>query len=606
VDYYNKEKRSQDENCKLNVPSLSSSFEQLGKMLNPRIYSPTENLPLRYDAPFRNQKNPEYQLDPENGTSLAEEEYAGLTGTSYRALKSFVKVRGPSSVEAEASMLQENRKSSTVGFSNFVTRRKFSTRGMGRYIGQTSFNATEGDGDQPGHFRSVSSAINVDINAASITHVKRLVRQMLIDEMISNIEAWHEVIIKILLTICKSINPDVRNGDEIDVRNYIKIKKIPGGSIAESHYVNGVVATKRALHKKMLKPVQNPKILLITFPLEYQRVQGEYLSLEPVLSQEREHLKNLVGRLIALKPDVIMVEKTVARVALEYLLGQNIIVIQNVKSNVLSAVARCSKAEIIHSIDKLSPKGLGLCKEFCFKTYHNNSIPGIRKSYLFVQGCNDELGCTIVLRGDKMNTLKKIKGIVDFVAFVVYSLKLETCLFQDQYAKVPTVTEDLAEKKIADNLSDLEVAVKRFESKILSGSPNVKYPLPHVVLRLLEQEKKNSMVADHKSITSKKSDLELVSRKIDLLSLSNDNTSVKEQVQIPNMKAPDLDMLSPFTEQNLFVMYSNICINSTVPCISPFPHFIYFYSDSDMTLGQYIEDSCYSSKFDCPVKSCEK
>ena len=38
-----------------------------------------------------------------------------------------------------------------------------------------------------------------------------------------------------------------------------------------------------------------------------------------------------------------------------------------------------------------------------------------------------------------MSELTKVKRIVDFLVFVVYSLKWETCLFQDQYAMNPAI-----------------------------------------------------------------------------------------------------------------------------------------------------------------------
>ena len=47
--------------------------------------------------------------------------------------------------------------------------------------------------------------------------------------------------------------------------------------------------------------------------------------------QEYEFLKNCVGRIAALQPDVLLVEKTVSRVAQEFLLEAGITLVINVK-----------------------------------------------------------------------------------------------------------------------------------------------------------------------------------------------------------------------------------------------------------------------------------
>ena len=156
------------------------------------------------------------------------------------------------------------------------------------------------------------------------------------------------------MKVCANVDPDVRQGDDLDIRHYVKIKKIPGAKPCDSHYVDGVVFTKNFAHKKMVGSKSNPRILLLTFALEYQRVENEFISLEPLLSQEKEHLRKLVGRVVALKPDIVLVQKTVSRLALEFLLEAHVAVAYNIKPSIIEAVARCTGADIISSIDKLA------------------------------------------------------------------------------------------------------------------------------------------------------------------------------------------------------------------------------------------------------------
>jgi chaperonin GroEL (HSP60 family) len=72
-------------------------------------------------------------------------------------------------------------------------------------------------------------------------------------------------------------------------------------------------------HKKMKAKVQNPRILLLSSSLEFQRT-ARFSSFDALLQQEKQHLQIVVNKIAALKPDVVVVEKTVSRLALEFLL----------------------------------------------------------------------------------------------------------------------------------------------------------------------------------------------------------------------------------------------------------------------------------------------
>ena len=62
--------------------------------------------------------------------------------------------------------------------------------------------------------------------------------------------------------------------------------------------------------------------------------------------QETEHLWAAVDRLAEMKPDVLLVEKSVARDAQDALLERNISLALNVKRANLDRLARCSGAQV--------------------------------------------------------------------------------------------------------------------------------------------------------------------------------------------------------------------------------------------------------------------
>lgn len=376
----------------------------------------------------------------------------------------------------------------------------------------------------------------VELNKASLQHVRKLLQQLLKDTLIPNAENWETALLPILLKAADDVSPDVQRGDDMDIRHYVKLKKILGGRPGDTSYVSGLVFTKNVALKSMPRSIPCPNILIITFPLEYARHQQHFMSLEPVIRQEREFLENLVSRIAALRPNLLLVEKNVSGLALQLLEEANIATAYNVKSSVLEAVSRCTQTKIITSMDKLVTTPMNSqCGSFDVKTYVFN---GRKKTYMYISGCPKELGCTIVLRGGDSSMLTNVKLITEFMIYVVYNLKLETCLMRDEFAQIPTSLEaknaddmpksgsasvigkasepisssqqNLDEKK--DGISSdvrvpitseaievpddvpmptyYENMVRDHETKILSASPFVKFELPYLLMRAREMERR--------------------------------------------------------------------------------------------------------------------
>jgi 1-phosphatidylinositol-3-phosphate 5-kinase len=294
------------------------------------------------------------------------------------------------------------------------------------------------------HFRMIrssamrgESAPAVELNQISLQHVQSMLRQMLMDADIAESKRWEKALTPIMLQCTDDVNMDIKRNDDMDIRHYIKLKKIPGGRPGDTAYVSGVVFTKNLALKSMARNILSPRILLLTFPLEYARHNSQFMSLQPVIAQEREYLSNLVKRIMALSPNVLLVEKNVSGLALSFLDQAGISVAYNVKLSVLNAVSRCTQTQLITSPDQLAldPNDLGTCESFNVKTYVHN---GFRRTLIYFTGCQKELGCTIVLRGAEMERLRKIKRITEFMCYVVYNLKLETCMMRDEYVLIPT------------------------------------------------------------------------------------------------------------------------------------------------------------------------
>ncbi|RUS21584.1 hypothetical protein BC937DRAFT_92159 [Endogone sp. FLAS-F59071] len=577
--------------------------------------------------------------------------------------------------------------------------------------------------------RSLSAPLNVELNEASLDHLRSLLRQMLAEaEGLEAREEWEEVLLKLILRVSDSVHPDIRGGDEIDIRHYVKIKKIPGGEPSDSHYVRGVVCSKNVAHKRMVGTVVNPRILILLFGLEYERVENQFMSITPIIEQEKQHLQMLVARIVNLRPTIVLIKSSVSRLALDFFLKANIPVAYNVKSSVIDAVARCTRAVIIPSIGELSlgDSQLGKCGVFTTRTYIHEWIPNRRKTFLVFDDCAPELGCTIVLRGGNDKALREVKRIMDFMVFVVNNLKLETFLMKDEFAapglvrNVVKVTgydagnsqdvfeekkglemQDAVESNHSNNNTSLAIltlgdmtkpaesdpekealsmdnasyfglpkelvvaedervrgitlALKPYETLILSASPFVKFEPPYLLTRMKEEETKLALLRLKRSLIERNwvgvsrelnaspvatspgavgmaekatnkpiSTASSVSSTSGLRTLSTDQLLIEDgeyeylraeydqklRAYETNLVESSHDV-SPYQRQNIVVLYSNVLCSSnvdsgTVPCQGPELRVFEYYRESDITLGQYLEEQVLESSQLCPSKICDR
>lgn len=294
------------------------------------------------------------------------------------------------------------------------------------------------------HYRNQLSKIQNE-------HLKMLVMQMLNKSGLSS--KWSDTILNTAMKVGQMVRPEVclqREGNEMDIRQYVRIKKVPGGTKSNTCIINGIVCTKNVAHKKMRQQMTNPRVLLLRAPIEYQRVENKFSSLEPQILQENEFLKNCVSRIAKLQPDILLVEKTVSRLAQGFLLDAGITLVLNVKASVMERVARMTQAVIATSIDGLVAKTtMGLCRKFYLQTF--TLLDGASKTLMYFDGCNSHLGCTITLRGGSLNELQRVKQILSFLVYASYHSGLELEFLMNELAIPPQLKSDQSMEDIASN-----------------------------------------------------------------------------------------------------------------------------------------------------------
>uniref|UniRef100_A0A3Q3GFN5 1-phosphatidylinositol 3-phosphate 5-kinase n=1 Tax=Labrus bergylta TaxID=56723 RepID=A0A3Q3GFN5_9LABR len=274
--------------------------------------------------------------------------------------------------------------------------------------------------------------------SANHSHMMALLQQLLYSESLSL--SWRDIIVPVVRQVVQTVRPDVRNcDDDMDIRQLVHIKKIPGGRKFDSAVVNGFVCTKNIAHKKMNPYIKNPKILLLKCSIEYlYREETKFTCIDPIVLQEREFLKNYVQRIVDVRPNLVLVEKTVSRIAQDMLLEHGITLVINVKPQVLDRVSRMTQGDLVMSMDQLLTKPrLGTCHKFYMQpfTLANDEA----KTLMFFEGCPAHLGCSIKLRGAADYELARVKEIIMLMVCVAYHSQLEISFLMDEFAMPPSM-----------------------------------------------------------------------------------------------------------------------------------------------------------------------
>ncbi|AJU39752.1 Fab1p [Saccharomyces cerevisiae YJM1250] len=457
-----------------------------------------------------------------------------------------------------------------------------------------------------------------ELNEVSLLHMHALLKQLLNDQEISNLQEWITLLDGALRKVLRTIL-NARDLNTLDFRQtYVKIKRISGGSPQNSEYIDGVVFSKALPSKTMPRHLKNPRILLIMFPLEYQKNNNHFLSIESVFRQEREYLDKLVSRLKSLHPDIIYVGANVSGYALELLNDSGIVVQFNMKPQVIERIAKLTEADIAISVDKLATNiKMGECETFEVKSYIYGNIS---KTYTFLRGCNPELGGTILLRGDSLENLRKIKQVSEFMVYAIFSLKLESSFFNDNFIQLSTdvYLKRAESKKLQVFEGYFADFLIKFNNRILTVSPTVDFPIPFLLEKARGLEKK---LIERINQYESESDLDRQTQLNMLQGLESTITKkhlgnlIKflHEMEIENLElefqkrsrqwevsySSSQNLLGTGSHQSITVLYSMVSTKTATPCVGPQIVTIDYFWDSDISIGQFIENVVGTARYPC-------
>lgn len=198
--------------------------------------------------------------------------------------------------------------------------------------------------------------------------------------------------------------------NEIDLKRYVRVEKIPGGELSDCRVIRGVMLNKDVTHASMRRRIEHPRIILLDCSLEYVKAESvasleihEAEAWDRALKQEEEAVKEMCDAILAFKPDLVITEKGISDLAQHYLQKANVSALRRVRKSDNNRLARATGATIVHRPDELTESDVGTrCGLF--------EVRQIGDEYFaFVEDCEAPKACSVLLRGGSRDALNEIE-----------------------------------------------------------------------------------------------------------------------------------------------------------------------------------------------------
>ncbi|EQC37101.1 hypothetical protein SDRG_05328 [Saprolegnia diclina VS20] len=403
-------------------------------------------------------------------------------------------------------------------------------------------------------------------------------------------------------------------GDSLDILHYLRVKCFPGGHVSDSFFVHGVLCHKAVARKSMRQWIESPRLLLVASSLDYQREKEKLSSLESVAGQETEYMRIAVEKIRTLRPDIVLFQGHVHRVAEELLASSGIVIVKNLKRADLERLSRVTGAALLTSydhVDKLfGATVLGTCDRFrvwssevpkmhvddvsalpshLATTHVTTALRGAKhlapiarkrtkKQCIVFEGGAYAKGCTIALRGAAENVLKEVRLILRNVVRTAYHVRLQTMVLATSGLVPPVdVTADFRHEWFHAS-SSMYLALNDHSLSMRAALKESQMRCRHC--KRLSGRRTNGIATGMDNLVSRRR------------RSSDSGRLVKKQVLISACRCP-----SDVHGANRDTLLLSACW-SRLDDQSPSPSElveIAFYTDADCTLGQFLHRYCFES-----------
>jgi T-complex protein 1 subunit eta len=207
----------------------------------------------------------------------------------------------------------------------------------------------------------------------------------------------------------------------------IGIKKVPGGAMQDSLFVDGVAFKKTfsyAGFEQQPKSFKKPKILALNVELELKaekdnaEVRVEQVSeYQAIVDAEWRIIYEKLEKIVATGAQVVLSKLPIGDLATQYFADRNIFCAGRVNSDDLVRVVKAVGGAVQTSVNDIKPEHLGTCAEF-----EERQIGGER--FNLFQGCPQAKTCTLVLRGGAEQFIAEVeRSLHDAIMIVKRTIK---------------------------------------------------------------------------------------------------------------------------------------------------------------------------------------
>ncbi|CAD8201944.1 unnamed protein product [Paramecium pentaurelia] len=210
------------------------------------------------------------------------------------------------------------------------------------------------------------------------------------------------------------------NSDPLDITCYVKTKLLPYKDYSLTCYFPGIVIRKNIALKRMQTELFKPRILIIHGNLDFIEETQQF---DDFILKEKRVLQDYIEKIKEnFKPTIIIVEKSVSKVALDICCKFNITVVQNVKIHQLRKIAKSTGSKFVR-LDKLDgyiqkeTQVTGNCEKIFFRNFprpnpDKQDVAGKDNTLMFIETKDGKNGVTIMLSGPQEDLLQKLKQCI--------------------------------------------------------------------------------------------------------------------------------------------------------------------------------------------------
>lgn len=220
---------------------------------------------------------------------------------------------------------------------------------------------------------------------------------------------WSEMACDMAIRAVEIVRESLKGKERMDIKNLVRIEKIPGGVLEETQLIEGVVLNKDILHPDMKRCIANPRIVLLSGGLEYRK--GESMTNVELMKEgdftrmlqiEEEQVKKMCQILIGLKPDVVVAEKGISDIAIHCLSQAGITALRRVKKMDITRLSKVCGAAVMSRVEEISEKHIGTnAGKFEVKSIGD-------EYFVFITECKEVKACTLLLRGPSKDILHEV------------------------------------------------------------------------------------------------------------------------------------------------------------------------------------------------------